>query len=522
METDHSDIKSLKKVAKGAGFIFMGMMISKIISFLYRFFVARGLGPEGYGMIEIGIAVISFVWVFSSLGLTGAPGRYTAFYKGKNDPGRIKGSIQACIIMILPLSIMAAIFLFVISPLIAPIVTSNPAISPEMTFILQIMSFAIPFVMLNAVFRVSLRGLQNIKHMAYSEYIIFNTVQLGLVLLFLFMGWDVFGVVLAYIISTVITTISFFYFLQKKTFPIISRIKAIREYREILFFSLPLFIGGIAMVFLTWTDTLFIGVLQDASWSGIYNAALPLAGLIFIVGRSFGEIFQPLTTEMYAKGENERISKLYKNVTNWKFYAAFPVLLLLMLFSKNALHFVFGPEYVSGALALLILAFGFFSDSILSTSTSILYTMKKTRHIPFNNVTGAIINVVLNFLLIPVYGIAGAAFATVVSINITQGLATIEVWKITKMQPFTTRIFRSMVAGIISIAFIYFIVELFWEFVPFYMLFVLLFIFIGLYAVLLLSLGTLQKSDIEVMKAIENRLGIKNKWVRKVIQKFVQ
>ena len=519
---EKENLYHLTKVAKGAGFVFTAMIVSKIISFFYRSIIARGLGPEGYGMIEIGIAVISFVLIFSSLGLAGSAWRYTAYYKGKNDPKRIKGAIQASIIMALPMSITAAIVLFIIAPLLGPFITSHPGIGPEMTMVLQILAFAIPLTVLNAIMRVSMRGLQNIKHMALNEYIIFNVIQLSLAATFLYMGWDVFGIALAYTLSILITTITFFYFLQKKTFPIISKLKAIKPYREILIFGLPLFLAGMATMVMTWTDTLLIGILRDATWSGIYNAALPLAGLIFIIQKSFGSIFSPLMIEMYAQDKKREMAKLYKNVTNWVFYIGFPFLLLLTLFARNAIHFVFGAEYTEGAAALAILSIGFFISSMLSNGNSVLMATKRTKHISINQVAGAGSNIILNLLLIPILGIAGAALATGISLIINNGLSTFQTWRLTGMQPFTSRIARSFIAGLVSISFIFFITELFWEFVPMIWIIVLFFVFFGLYFLLLLALGTLQKSDIQVLSYLENKLGMRNEWLRRIIKKFIR
>jgi O-antigen/teichoic acid export membrane protein len=287
-------------------------------------------------------------------------------------------------------------------------------------------------------------------------------------------------------------------------------------------FSLPLFLGSVATVFLTWTDTLTIGVLKDAAWSGIYNAALPLAGLILIIEKSFGGLTMPIITEMHVKGQTRKISRFYKDVTNWMFYAGLPFLLLLVLFSRNALHFVFGNEYVSGASALAILALGYFVSSIFSNAASVLFAFKKTRYLSMNSMVSAVLNVILNFMLIPAYGIAGAAVATVISLNMTTILAAVEVWKMTGMHPFTTRIFRSLLAGIISISFIYLLIETFWEFVPIPAIIALFFLFMGIYVLLLLALGTLQKSDVEILRAIENRFGIRISWVRKILLKFMR
>lgn len=518
-EKETADITQLKKVAKGAGFVFFGMVLSKIISYFYRIFIARGLGPEGYGMIEIGISVISFVWVFSLLGLSGGVERYVSYYKSKNDPSRLKGSIQVAISIAAPIGILSAVILFFLSPVLSPIVSNNPNITLEMSWILRIMAIAVPFVMMNAIIRLCLRGLQNLKHMVYAEYIIFNSVQLVLVLLFIMIGLDVFGVALAYVLSTILTSASFFYFLQK-TFPIISKIKAIKPYRELLFFSLPLFMGSMAHVFLSWTDTLFIGILQNASWSGIYNAALPLAAVLLVSQSGFVNIINPLVIDMYVKGQTKKMAIFYKHINSWMFYAGLPFMLLLLIFSSNALRLVFGDEYITGATALSVLSVGYFISSITHTTRSSLLAMGKTKYIAFNTIISAILNVILNFLLIPIYGITGAAIATAFSLNFAGALTSLEFWKLTGINPFSLRIMRSLAAGIISISFVYLIGEIFWEFIPIYFFIVLLFLFMGLYFILLLVFGGFQKEDIEILKSIEKRTGIRIVWLRKIIKKF--
>jgi hypothetical protein len=90
------------------------------------------------------------------------------------------------------------------------------------------------------------------------------------------------------------------------------------------------------------------------------------------------------------------------------------------------------------------------------------------------------------------------------------------------MKPFSARIIRSFVAGTISIAFIYLITEIFWEFVPIIWIIILFLVFITLYSVLLLSLGTLQQSDLEILRALERKAGLKNKWLRRIIRKFIK
>ena len=76
--------KAIKTVAKGAGIVFLGVFISKVLGYLYRMIIAR-IGPEEYGLLSIGIAVVSIISFFPLLGLDLGVLRYVAFYKGRND-----------------------------------------------------------------------------------------------------------------------------------------------------------------------------------------------------------------------------------------------------------------------------------------------------------------------------------------------------------------------------------------------------------------------------------------------------
>jgi O-antigen/teichoic acid export membrane protein len=511
----------LKKVAKGAGFVFVGMVFSKIISFFYRFFIARGLGPEGYGMIQIGISVVNFVFAFCTLGLTGGLSRFVAFYKGKKDSERIKGVIQITLLFTVPLSILAGIILFFFSPQIAPLVTSMPIISPEMTMILRLFSVVVPFVLLSTIFSITLESLQNIKHSVLSNYIIFNVVQLVLALLLFYLGFSVFGIAVAYVLSTIIATVSLFYYLNR-SFPLFTKTKPKKPYREMFSYSLPFTITTIADRILKWADTLFVGVFRDAIQSGIYNAALPIASVLQIIQTGFSSIFSPLTIEMYAKDKMKQLDGFYKHVTNWIFYAGLPFFLVMFLFSRNIINFLFGPDYVSGYAALSVLTIGYFLNSLTTNSYSILYAMKKTKLVTINMISGAALDLVLNFALIPTYGMVGAAMAVIISMNLISMIGAIEVWHYARIQPFTTRIFRSLAAGAVSISFVYMITEVFWDNVPFYILIALFVLFLGLYSVLLLAFGTLQKHDIEILKSVENRIGFKNKKLRNFVKKFIK
>ena len=85
-------MESLKTIAKGATLVFIGMFVSKLLTYFYRIVVAR-IGTEQYGLLSLALA---FFWILTTISLVGLGTgviRYFAFYKAKEDKERMKGVI---------------------------------------------------------------------------------------------------------------------------------------------------------------------------------------------------------------------------------------------------------------------------------------------------------------------------------------------------------------------------------------------------------------------------------------------
>ena len=103
--------ESLRKIAKGAGFVLIGTIIGRAFGYGSRLIIAR-LGASDYGLVALGFAVMSIAATLSMVGMQSGIVRYVSFYKGKEDKGRIKGTIISALKITLPLSVVFAIILF--------------------------------------------------------------------------------------------------------------------------------------------------------------------------------------------------------------------------------------------------------------------------------------------------------------------------------------------------------------------------------------------------------------------------
>lgn len=509
--------ESLRKIAKGAGIGFTGAFIGMAFGYLSRIVIARFLNPEGYGLITLGIAGMSIAATLASLGLPSGIRRYVSFYKGKGDEGRIKGTILGALKISFPLSLFLAILTFIGADWISIHVFNELKLTP----ILRIFSIAIPFSVLAQNLVSSTIGFQDLRYKVYVNDIFQNTFKLAAIVTLLLLGFGVLGAAWGWVLAIILTPFLAFYFLDKKLFPIFrSKIKSIPVEKELFSFSWPLIFVSAAGLVIGWTDTLMLGYFSTASDVGIYNVALPTAMLLMNITVAFSMIFLPVASELYGRNRIEDLRTAYSAVTKWVFSLTLPIFLLMALFSESIIQIIFGSAYIPGAIVLSILAAGFFIDSATGPVSSIIQTCGRTKINMGCSFIGAGTNFTLNFLLIPVYGIKGAAIATASSYVLMKIALLISAYRIAGMQPYKMSYLKPLLASVIAVSVVYAVTKYFIG-VSFFVLAVMFFVFLLLYFFLLLLFKAFEEEDLMIMRAIDERLGTKSEWARKIIKKFL-
>ena len=156
---DNSTEDSLKKITKGAGIAFLGIIISKLLGYIYRILVAR-TDTEMYGLLSIGIAVFSILTTVSLLGLNNGVLRYVSFYKGKGDQEKIKQIIKVCLKITIPFSIIVSALFFIFSKQISIYFFHTE----DLTIVFKIFAFAIPLTVFREMIFSIFQSFQKIKY----------------------------------------------------------------------------------------------------------------------------------------------------------------------------------------------------------------------------------------------------------------------------------------------------------------------------------------------------------------------
>ena len=508
--------KSLRKIVKGAGIVLIGTLIGRAFGYGSRLIIAR-LGASDYGLVALGFAVMSIAATLSMVGIQSGIIRFTSFYKGKEDKGRIKGTIISALKITLPLSLIFAFILLCYANWISIHVFHDAHLTP----ILRIFAIAIPFFVLAHNLLSVTVGFQDMRYRVYTEYIFHEPLKLAAIVILLLFGLGAIGAAWGWVLAIIVMPFLAFFFLEKKVFSVFkTKVKAISMDKELFSFSFPLLFAGIAGLVMGWTDTLMLGYFSSSVDVGIYNAALPTAQLLRAIPTAFVAIFFPVISELYARNRIVDLRKTYSVVTKWMLALIFPAFLLVVLFPEQIINILFGAEYIDGATALSILMFGFMVYGAMGPTSAILQTYGKTKIVMMTNYIGAVINLGLNLLLIPIYGVNGAAIATGFSLAFLYILNFLFAYGVAKVQPFRLSYLKIILASLTAVFVVYLLTKYVIDVSPL-VLMAMLFVFLALYSFLLLLMKSFEEEDLMIMRAIDQRLGTRSDWIRDIIRRFL-
>jgi len=517
--------KSIKKIAKGGGIIFIGIIISKILSYIYRIIVAR-IGVEEYGLFSIGLAVTGFLAMISTLGMGEGVVRYVSYYIGKKQEYKARNIIKYVLILTTTFSIFVAVSLFILSDWISINLFHNKNLS----IILAIFAISLPLDVVKKIILSVMRAFQKIEYEVYSRNLIENISKILLTLLLIYLGFGIIGVAIGYVAAFVISLFVSFYFLQTKVFSLKGKTTMIQN-RDILNYSLPLLFTGFMLFIMGWIDTLMIGYFRTTAEVGLYNAALPLAHLLYIFTYALFFLFLPTLSSLYAQKKKEIFKPLYKTLTKWIFWINMILLSFFILFPKQIISTFFGQKYLSTTilfgkeilpvpLSLTILSIGFFFGYLMHGGSTFFLVIKKTKLLLFNSIIIALINLILNYILIPPYGIIGAAIATSTSFLVMGLLLIIEIKILLNIWPFKRSYFRILFSAALSLILTYLLSRIIRFNKDIYSILVLGTFFIICYLVMALITRSFEREDIMILTSIQEKTGLKISFINKLLKKF--
>lgn len=194
--------------------------------------------------------------------------------------------------------------------------------------------------------------------------------------------------------------------------------------------SLPLLLYNVFRELLVQTDILMLGSFLGAATVGIYSPASKTALWVSFILQAVNIVIAPAFAILHIRGERVELQKVISTVTVWIFWSSSTIALILIVFAKPILG-MFGPEFIEAHWALKILVLGQFINAFSGSVGNLLSMTGYQNQLMLVSSCTALINVVLNAIAIPLWGIVGAALTTAFTVSIWNiWLATIVIEKL--------------------------------------------------------------------------------------------
>jgi len=501
---------SLKLLVKTSFIVFIGLILSKTLGYAYRIIIARYFGPEIYGIFTLALTIVSFFSTIAAFGFLDGLLRFIPLLRARKKQNEINYLIEKTRRIYIVVGFISTILLFFLSEFISVNIFHNPSL----TIFLKIMSINILISLLLNIYLVSLRAYEQINWYSRIFNIFQNVARVALLVVLILLGLNSKGsvVVWSWVLASFLTLIFTYFVCRYKIKEIFTKYKRqnySRLDKEFFNYSWPTMFYSIIGLMLYWIDTFSLGFYKSAVEVGFYNAAVPIAALIGTIPELFMQLFFPLITREYSNKNYKLIEQLSKQVTKWIFMAALPIFVLIFCFPGAALNILFGRNYLVAENALRILLLGTFISALFLVCNNLISMLGKSRLVLFNISCAALMNLILNSILVPLpsilsvdnsNGMIGAAIATLISILFLNALFVIQTKMYLSFIPLRRKMINASIAAFISASVLFYLRGI----VHLNLIgIVLLSIFFVLtYGVLILILKALDENDWMIIKAV--------------------
>jgi O-antigen/teichoic acid export membrane protein len=495
-----------KKIGKESSITFSGLLYGNLNRYIYTALLARWVGPEFLGIYSLANSIMLISEVFAKMGLETGIMRFVSRLNPKLDKDKINLLIGSALKMttIFSLSIMVMLILFS-----GTIVDNYFNKQKLLKSVLIIFAIAIPF---NSLIQISAFATQGFKRLKYKTIItqFLNPTILLVTMIFCYWFMPKEYSITIPILATGIIGFLFMFMILKNISGLKNNqiIKSKINY-ELLKFSYPLMFVTILQTLMHWMDILMIGYFTDPLTVGLYHPAARTAGLLQALLLSFLSIYAPLVSQFHNEGENAKLSNTYQLVNRWLLIFAIPISAIFILFPEKVL-FLFGPEYLESSQVLVILTIGTFIQAILGVAGPTLSMSGFTKLVLFNSIGTFILNFGLNIWLIPIYGILGAAIATLISLTTVGLIRVLQVNFILKINFLNLKLFKPILSGLVCYSTLILIKPLIIEYSTFITLLIAVFSSIFIFG-LMLFLLRMEEEDKDILIGLNFFKGIVNK-----------
>ena len=435
------------QIARGAGLGLSGNIFYYFINFLFGVLVARQIGAEAFGLYTLGVTAVTLLARISVMGLDRGSMRFVSIKRQEGEGQAVWQIIWTSIGLGLAASLILAAALAFFPEFFLNLFHWND--KTALLWLFPIFALALPAM---TMINIGLSGTQAFRTMRYRTLIanfILPSMKLLVTLLLLFiLGVSVLPPTVGFVTAQIVGGALSIYFLWRLASQLPRKIARWQPglMSDLMRYSLPLLLSSVLLYLNGRTEIIVLGIFNQADDTGIYNAALRLAGLSLIVLSAFNAIFAPVIADLHHRARMIQLNTLFKLVTRWIIIVAMPVFLIQMLYPHQLIG-LFGKDFASGAQALRILSIGALINFSTGSVGIMLLMSGHSSLVLINSILTLAVTLALDFVLIRQFGVTGAAVAGMLSAGLINLINLGEVRQLLGIHPYNKRTLRPFIAA---------------------------------------------------------------------------
>jgi len=474
-------MNTVQRIAKNTAVLLAATIISRVLSFFYVMYIARYLGAEGFGILSFALAFTGIFGVFSDLGLGPLTVREVA-----RDKSLAKKYLNNIIVM-------KTILVTITFALIAIVI--NILGYPEQTIkVVYFIALSVIFNAFSGMFYSIFRAFEKMEYQSLGQ-ILSSVLMLVGALFAISQRFSVIGFAsLYFMISVVALVYSFVISIWKFVKP---KMKVdwsfwwptIKE-------ALPFGLTGAFITIYLWIDSVMLSLMKGDEVVGWYNAAYRLILVLLFIPSAFNSAVFPIMSRFYVSSKNS-LKFMFEKHFKYMLIIGFPIGIGITLLADRIVLLIFGAEYIPSVIALQILTWAIVFIFARTAFERVLESANK--QIIVTEVFGgcALLNIILNLILIPKYSYIGAAVATLITDFAV--FVIIFVWSLKIGYGIPNKQLIEIISKVISASLL---MGVFIEYFRDQNLFILVFTTIIIYFGLILLIKCFDKDDIRLFKKL--------------------
>ena len=428
-------------IARQAGISMAGFVFGQLVRFGYNLAAARLLGAEALGVYALVVSVVQVGEVAAALGLDAALLRFANQHEGEARKRAIASALKMGILSAL---LVSALLMF-LSGRIAGALHGGELLR------LSICSAAaaIPVSVATLLTGHAVQAFRKLAPKVVATQVVAPSALLVLMIASRYLSGVEAALLVPFVPSALLALAWLLPAFRKSTGVGMGDLLGARADRSMLHVALPLLAVSLFGMFSHWIDIMMLGLLTDTRTVGLYQPAARTAGLLRSAFLAFSGIAAPMIAACHARGDEAGIRRLYELVSRWVLTIVLLPALILSVFPKEALS-IFGDAFPESSTALMLLSASALLQAWFGLGSTVLAMAGGERLSVLNQAVALFLQVCLHLLLIPRFGVNGAAISTLAVTILLSVARTVEMRILLGIGVVSPKIWKPLLAAAIT------------------------------------------------------------------------